>query len=346
MDLQIKALANNEAELLIYGYIGGWDNDSSDLANQIKELKADTLRIRINSGGGSLLDGIAIYHAIRKFSGKKIVEIDALAASAASVIAMAGDERIMPQSTFMMIHNSSVYAGGNADELAKTAQVLEMLDGEMANLYVARTGQSFEKIKQMMNEETWLGAEKALELGFATSIVDDVEIAASINDKGYLVNGIAFKNIPESIKQKVCTAKASVSVTEPTNEVNKQMDIQALMQQHPELYKQVQAQGFEQGKQEGIKAERERIQAIENIGLAGHEKLIAEAKFNSGISAEALSMQILAAEKQTRQNFVANSQADAAPLAQIGAGEPQAEGDLPANVMAAFATAANLRRTK
>lgn len=327
MNLQIKAQANNEAELLIYGYIGGWENRASEFAQQLKDLKATTLKVRINSGGGSLFDGVAIYNALRLFKGRIIVQVDALAASAASIIAMAGDERHMPSNTMLMIHNSITYADGNAKDLINTAKVLEQLDEAMASTYVNRTGQTMESIRNMMDNETWLQAKDALSLGFATHVTEPVEVNASITNDILAINGAEFKNIAlDKLKTGILcnvtlNASAPLSVIEPqninlifNNKEPKLMDIEALKKDHPELCKQIETAAYEQGKLDGVKAERGRIQAMEEIGIAGHDKLIKDAKFSSGISVEALAIQILAAEKSQRSSFIVNRNDDAKDL--------------------------------
>ena len=250
MDLQIKAQANKEAELLIYGYIGGWDNDSGEFARQLKNLSADILKIRINSGGGSLIDGVAIHNSLKQYKGRIMVYIDGYAASAASIIAMAGHEIIMPSNTWMMIHNSWVYTSGNAENLTQEAALLSELDSAMAKTYVAKTGLDIEVVKQMMSEETWLSADKALELGFATSIAEETKIAASINDKKAIINGVEFRNLPEKMlagfkpqQESTCNQDLPIAVVvqQPllltNNKEFKPMDLETLKASHNELYK-------------------------------------------------------------------------------------------------------------
>lgn len=322
MDLQIKAQANNEAELMIYGYIGGWENRASEFAAQLKELKAKTLKVRINSGGGSLFDGVAIYNALKMYQGRIVVYIDALAASAASIIAMAGDERIMPSNTMLMIHNSISYADGNAKDFTEMAKVLSQLDEAMATTYVNITGQSTEKIREMMDKETWLSAKDALELGFATSVVDETKMSLSMNNKVALINGVEFNKVPDKMlalfKQPELAESQVVVESQNQSLINNKepnsMNVEALKKDYPELCKQIEAAAYEQGKVDGVKADRGRIQAMEDIGIVGHDDLIKEAKFSSGISVEALAMQILVAEKAQRSNFIANRNADAQEL--------------------------------
>lgn len=360
MELQIKAQTNKEAELLIYGYIGGWDNDSGEFARQLKNLSAEVLKIRINSGGGSLIDGVAIHNSLKQYKGRIMVYIDGYAASAASIIAMAGHEIIMPSNTWMMIHNSWVYTSGNAENLTQEAALLSELDNAMAKTYVAKTGLDIEVIKQMMGEETWLSADKALELGFATSIAEETKIAASINDKKVIINGVEFRNLPEKMlagfkpqhkltnNENLPVAVAQQPLLLTNNKEFKSMDLETLKAEHPELYKQITANGFEDGKQAGVSAERGRIKAIEEFGIVGHDQLITEAKFTTGISAEVLAMKVLSAEKAQRTGFLADRKDDAAPLDGIApqAVDNNSQNIVPADLMDGFLASANKGRVK
>lgn len=288
MNLQIKAAAPNEAELLIYGYIGGWENRATEFARQVKELKATTLRVRINSGGGSLFDGVAIYNTIKLFKGTTIVHIDGLAASAASIIAMAGDQRIMPANTMMMIHNTSVYTEGNTQDLQKTAMILAQLDEAMLNTYVARTGQAAEKIKQMMDSETWLTAKDAKELGFATEVTDALEVTASISDQSIMINGVTFegisldklrggilKNFTASISEPPPAAASPVAIFLPEEGAQAMLTVEALKKEHKETYDEVYSAAYTAGQL----AERVRIKEIEELEALGHQDILAKAKF-------------------------------------------------------------------
>lgn len=358
MNLEIKALANNEAELRIYGAIGREENNPKDFITALKSTNAETLHVHINSPGGDLFAGHVIYGMIKNFKGKKITYIDGLAASAASIIAMAGDEVVMPKNTLLMIHNASTIAYGDSQEFAKMAENLEKMNATMQAVYHDKTGISTDEIAAMMNNETWFSADEALKLGFVNRIAPEVELNSHYQDDGNLVvNGVDFGNVhAKKLEQFLTIAQAQAKPpmainTKPNKEVKK-MDIQALQAEHPELYKQVEALAFEKGKAEGVKAERTRIQAIEEIAIAGHDKLIVEAKFNTGVSPEALSMQILAAEKNQRSEFLANRQKDAVevnaitpnmvdPIAQRAANIEAEKDKVPDEFMAVFKAAAN-----
>jgi ATP-dependent protease ClpP protease subunit len=170
-----NAAASNE--LLIYDMIGyDWWTGGGVTPGQVNAfidgLPKDTTEIvvRINSPGGNVFDGIAIYNALVNSGKRIVVKIDALAASIASVVAMAGDEIEMAGNAQMFVHKAWSIAMGNADDFLKEAAALESIDGSLVATYTARTGQSAEAIGQMMGDETWLNAEAAKEKGFADSI--------------------------------------------------------------------------------------------------------------------------------------------------------------------------------
>lgn len=134
--------------------------------------------VNINSPGGDMFEGLAIYNLLRSHSGKVTVNILGIAASAASIIAMAGDEVQMGRGAFLMIHNCWAVGVGNRHDFAKLANDLAPFDTSMADIYVARSGQSNEVVSQMMDDETYIGASEAIEKGFADNlltadIVDD-----------------------------------------------------------------------------------------------------------------------------------------------------------------------------
>ncbi len=135
--------------------------------------------VNINSPGGDMFEGLAIYNLLRAHNGKVTVNILGIAASAASVIAMAGDEIQMGRGAFLMIHNCWAVGVGNRHDFAKLANDLAPFDKSMSDIYVARSGLPEETISQMMDNETYIGANDAIEKGFADSL-----LAADVMDDG------------------------------------------------------------------------------------------------------------------------------------------------------------------
>ena len=172
------------AELHFYGEIAdtAWSKDDVTPKRVQDDLegmtKAKDVDIFINSPGGDVFAGLAIYNMIKRLNKPTTVHVDGLAASAASVIAMAGDKIIMPKSSVMMIHNAWTFALGNKEEIRETADKLERIDNQLAEIYADRTGRDIETIKQMMEDETWMDGNEALAERFCDEVEENKKIAA------------------------------------------------------------------------------------------------------------------------------------------------------------------------
>lgn len=169
---------NNEATINIYGDITSWewypgDVSSYTLSKQLENIEADVIHVYINSYGGEVAEGLAIYNSLKRHKAKIITHADGFACSIASVIFMAGDERIMSTASLLMIHNAWTYTSGNANELRKQADDLDVITQASVNAYMAEINISEEELKQLLDDETWLSPQSALEMNFCTSIVNE-----------------------------------------------------------------------------------------------------------------------------------------------------------------------------
>jgi len=183
---EIKALADGNAEIYIYGDIGEsyWDDESTSaigFVREISELNATAISVRINSYGGSVADGVAIYNAIKRHSATITMHIDGVAMSMASLIAMAGDEVVMAANAMLMIHAPLAPEWGNAEAHREVANMLDKYAEGMLTSYIAKTNKSKEDIEALLKDgkDHYFTAEEALADGFIDSISDAVEIAAS-----------------------------------------------------------------------------------------------------------------------------------------------------------------------
>jgi len=180
------ATKGKRGEIMLYGDIGDsmWGGISAaEFRKQLNELgKVDELDIRINSGGGDVFEGAAIYNALREHKSHKVVHIDGLAASIATIIACAGDVIHMAETAQYMIHRGWTIAMGNKNELEKMIVRLEATDQMMANVYAGRTSQDLDDILQWMDSETWFGSTEAKEYGFVDQVVNETAIAARTHD--------------------------------------------------------------------------------------------------------------------------------------------------------------------
>jgi len=193
----IQNKAGSSTDVYIFDEIGMWGVTAQNFISDIKDLKDTPINLRINSLGGDVFDGLAIYNIIKKRTAKTTVYIEGIAASIATIIALGADEVVMSENSLFMIHNASGGAMGESKDLQKTAEVLDKITRQLAEVYEAKTGLSQTAIQDMMDEETWLNAQEAFDLGFIDTISDAIKIAAK-----YDVS--KFKNITqEEIKNKL-----------------------------------------------------------------------------------------------------------------------------------------------
>ena len=167
------------ADLYIFGDICAWPWESQgeqsgvSIVRQLKELNADEIRVHINSYGGDVAEGLAIYNVLREHKAKITTICDGFACSAASVVFMAGDKRVMQPASLLMIHNAWTIAMGNAAELRKTADDIETITQASVEAYKKVATISEDEIKALMDAETWILPKDAVDYGFATDIDDE-----------------------------------------------------------------------------------------------------------------------------------------------------------------------------
>jgi ATP-dependent protease ClpP protease subunit len=167
-----NATAPDEAEVMLYDEIGGWFGATADqFIADLRGITAPNLRVRINSPGGSVFEGIAIANAIRSHASNVTVQVDGIAASIASVIAMAGDRIEMAPNTMLMIHDASGVCLGNASDMEEMAELLDLISDNIADAYAARAGGTRDEWRARMRTETWYLPEDAVENGLADEAV-------------------------------------------------------------------------------------------------------------------------------------------------------------------------------
>lgn len=176
----IRMTANSEAaEVLIYDEIGAYGVSAKSFLDELGAIPdASAITLRINSPGGSVFDAVAIYNALKRRSGTVTVSIDGIAASAASYVAMAGGEVVMPENAFLMIHDPSGMVMGSAADMRAMAEALDKIRDSLVTGYSAKSGAAIEAVAALMAKETWLSASEALALGFCDRLAEPVRIAA------------------------------------------------------------------------------------------------------------------------------------------------------------------------
>lgn len=172
---RITDLSQAEAEVLLYDDIGAWGITAGDFINELRDIKASTIVLRINSGGGNVFDGLAIYNALVRHPATVNVFIDGIAASAASFIAMAGDTLMMMPHSQMMIHDAEGGAIGPADVMRQMADILDKQSDNIASIYAEKAGGTTAEWRTRMRDELWLGPEEAVEIGLADGIEGEEE---------------------------------------------------------------------------------------------------------------------------------------------------------------------------
>jgi len=207
------------AEILIYDEIGYWGVTAKDFREDLKALgPVDQINLRLNSPGGSVIDGFAIFNTLKNHPANITTHIDGWAASMASIIAMAGDEVVMPSNAWMVIHKPWTLAVGDADDLRKNANILDAMEKDAINAYQLHAKDlSEEIIAGHLEEEKWMNGEDAVALGYADTLAGDLEIAASLSvEKG------VFKNAPVEAMAWVLSANGHQEEVEdvPTEDVD------------------------------------------------------------------------------------------------------------------------------
>jgi ATP-dependent Clp endopeptidase proteolytic subunit ClpP len=185
---------DESVEVSIYDEIGFGGVTAKQFSADLKKLKGQHIDLRINSVGGSVIEGAAIFNALKRHKGGLTVHIDGLAASMASVIAMAGEETRIAENALLMIHNPWSMTMGDAADLRKEADVLDKLKATLVNAYVRKTGQPRAAIEQMMDDEKWMDAQEALELGFVDEIDAPIAAAASVTPEQARARFAQFQN--------------------------------------------------------------------------------------------------------------------------------------------------------
>jgi ATP-dependent Clp protease protease subunit len=173
-------MKKKDKKIYVYDSIGGEGIMALDIIKELSDAEGD-IQVHINSGGGSVSQGIAIYNALKEYEGKVHVKIDGLAASIASVIAMSGTTVTMAEGSLLMVHMPWTTIAGNAEDLRKEAEVLDQHMETLVDIYASNSPLSRDEIKSMLAEETWLTAEEAYELGMITDIAGELKQAASVD---------------------------------------------------------------------------------------------------------------------------------------------------------------------
>lgn len=204
VELRIEGDIVDDGDLWIYEWFGEPATAPNAFKDELSQFKGKDITVWIDSYGGSVFAGASIYNALKNHDGKITVKVDGKAMSAASVIAMAGDEILMSPVAVMMIHNPLTRASGNMHDLRKVADVLDTVKESIINAYVAKTGRPRNKISQMMDDESWFSANVAVKEGFADGVLYQDQPIDVQNMKDLSFNRLSIVNsASQSIKHAV-----------------------------------------------------------------------------------------------------------------------------------------------
>jgi ATP-dependent protease ClpP protease subunit len=322
----------DEATLYIYGDIvtydyGDWNFPDDVVPNKFKdELNAlvdvKKLHVRINSGGGSVFAAVAIMNLLKAHTAKIIVHVDGICASAASIVAMAGDTIYTALGAMWMIHNPTIHVWDNmtSEELKKEADTLDILAGNIIEIYRSKTTLEVDEIKKMMDAETWLTGQEALQLGFADAS-ENIEVEASLSkDKVAYFNGVGvdtrkFKNT----KQFAAMIGAGTIESKENGFKENAMNLEKLKSEYPEIYEAAKADGHGEGYENGVKDERCRIKEIYDMTMPGMGGVSEKAMFIEPVDGAKFAKDVIMSQKEKGWNYLNNAREDSKRLDGVSA---------------------------
>lgn len=321
----IPAAGNKPPELLLYGAISSqqsWWEDKVTPGKFNEELAAlgdvSEIIVRINSGGGDVFAANAIFTRLKDCSAKITVKIDGWAASAATIIAMAGDTIKIAKNGVFMIHDPAmtVWDTFTAEDFEKMAEELKVIKQSIVNTYAMKSGRDAQDIEQLMSVETWWTGEDAVSNGFCDEIMfDDVSTAVE-NSSHVVVNSVSldvssYKTLPRSLfnspKNPGCFTNTSAAKTQKKEEQNMATNesittVEALTAEYPDLVAKIVSNAKEE--------ERARIKDIKETALNGFEDIVEDAMFEHPVSAAEVALKIVNEQKKQGGTYLANREAD------------------------------------
>lgn len=334
---------NKPAELILYGEIASesWWGDEVTPRQFGEELAAlgdvSEIVVRINSPGGDVFAANAIYTRLKDSAATITVKIDGWAASAATIIAAAGDKVLIARNGVMMYHDPAMNLRGyfKADELEKQIAALAVIKNSIVNALAMKTGKTEEEVSEIMKAETWYTGAEAVENGFADELMfEEKDVETEVQDDcRVVVNSVAFdlswfRSIPKALlnSRPARNGGGFTDTHQHQQEKEKKTEmeiknVEQLEQAYPDLVKQV--------RDSATAAERARIKDIEDLALNGFETIVNTAKFEKPESAADVAMKIVAAQKKQGEEFLASRDKDVkdSKVGEVGAEASEGAGD-------------------
>ncbi len=329
VELRISGEIVSDDDAWIYEWYGIAAASPNAFRTELAEHKGKDITVWIDSYGGDVFAGAGIYNALKEHDGNVTVKIDGKAMSAASVIAMAGEEINMSPVGMLMIHNPWCSAIGEAKDMRHAADVLDEVKETIINAYQIKTKKSHKKISEMMDDETFMSAKKAVKEGFADKILYTDRADEDNMDpveNSFMFSSISIQNsIAASIKKFMEFAKREemkssapqAGAPKPQPDANKPnnkpegdgpvfKNIEELRNAYPEMVRRIE----DAARNEGATNERQRIKDIEAISANINPELVSKAKFEEPVDAKELAFKALQEDSQMGQHYLNNSQSD------------------------------------
>lgn len=364
---QFRNLSQDEGELTLYGNISSskpwWDDSgegiySRQFADDLKSLgSVRNLTVRLNSNGGDVFAANAIYTQLKNHDAAVTIIIDGVAASAATIIAMAGDIVKAPSNAIFMIHDPLVQLWGNynIEDMDKMKSTLETVKESIMNAYMSKTNFDRTRLSEMMKKETWMTAEDAKLEGFIDEIMFEESIDATVTNDGrfMVVNSVCHNMTGFSTRPSISDKKKAIienkvisPVITPINqkvegEVELEIkNLEELKQKFPSLYDQLVNQAQTD--------ERNRLKSIDEISATVDAALVAKAKYDEPMTAQALAFEALKADASKGKEFQNKREQELEPAAHVPGSTTQIDkaGEIGDDVLNKIANAANQKRAK
>jgi len=321
--------------ILLFDEIGGWGTTPDMIARELDFANGEDIEIRVNSGGGDVFDGIAIYNFLKNYKGSVSVVVDGIAASIASIIALAGDSLTMNEGAFFMIHNPWSGMMGESEDFRKQADLLDGIRDQLLGIYERATGLERDKIQSMMDDETWLNADQAIEMGFATGKQESIKVAANLDKTKYIFNNVPMELkkmnkkedvIHNEVAEKVESGEIELEETpldevkaaleEPTAEDEPQEEElvaeveeaeEEILEDEPEEAKALYTEDqLQEAVNAALAAENTRRDEIKALSFAGQESLVDEL-IQEGVSVENAMKRLIVNAKELKPAEVADA---------------------------------------
>jgi ATP-dependent Clp protease protease subunit len=285
----------------MYSEIGGmFGTSSEEVASFLHQNNNEPVEIRINSVGGYITEGIAIYNLLKNYQGEVNIVIDSLCASIATIVALGGDNIRMGLGGLFMIHNPWAMVGGDSADFRKEADLLDKMKSQLVSIYMTKFNGTEEQIISMMDSETWLTDKEAMSYGFVNTIEQDLKMSASVkydlskyfNSKG----AVMAEEIPEAKAEEVVDAveveETPVAIDEPKEE--------ALEEEAPKAEEEEAKNSEDEIAnliQAGVDKEFNRREQISNLAFEGQASLVQDL-INEGVTIEQASLRIITNQKE------------------------------------------------